>query len=520
MEVLQMNRSVTMQNVRQILKLHYEDGMSNRKIAQTCSCSKTTVADVLARAEECHINWPLPPDMTDQELDIKIYPSVDPSKKKTLVDLAYVHMELGKKGVTRQLLWVEYCDNASNPMKYSMFCHLYREWKKKLNAVMRMQHKAGEKLYVDWAGMTVDIIDSKTGVTTKGYIFVAVLGASSYMYMEICSDMKLESWISCHVNAFNFFGGITEVLVPDNLRTGIKNSCFYQPLENATYKDMAEHYDTVIIPARVRRPRDKSKAEKGVQIVEYSVLAPLRNHKFFSVYEANQEAHTLMIKINEKEMKHIKKSRKQLFKEVDRPALKPLPFRPYEIVKFSKATISTDYHILVDNNYYSVPYQLIGKKVEIRYTSKTIEVFFKGQRVSSHVRRDSAYETYTHDYHMPEKHRHARQWPPEKFIDWAGKIGDNTKLFVRNLISKAKHYELAHRQLKGIMKLEKAYGSDRLEKSCCRALKYGVNDFRGIQNILKNNLDCLTETKAHSEPVIHENIRGKKYYQVIIGGNK
>jgi transposase len=282
-----LNRSVTMQNVRQILKLHYENEMSNRKIAKICSCSKTTVAEVLARARKCHIKWPIPDDMTDRELDIKIYPSIDPSKKKTPVDLAYVHMELGKRGVTRQLLWVEYCDNASAPMKYSMFCHLYRDWKKKLNAVMRMQHKAGEKLYVDWAGMTVEIIDAKTGEITEGYIFVAVLGASSYMYMEICRDMKLERWINCHVNAFKFFGGIAEVLVPDNLKTGIKNPCLYQPLENAMYKNMAEYYDTVIIPARVGRPRDKSKAEKGVQIVEYSVLAPLRNHKFFSVIEAN-----------------------------------------------------------------------------------------------------------------------------------------------------------------------------------------------------------------------------------------
>jgi hypothetical protein len=227
-----------------------------------------------------------------------------------------------------------------------------------------------------------------------------------------------------------------------------------------------------------------------------------------------------MIKINEKEMKHIKKSRKQLFEEVDRPALKPLPLRPYEIVKFSKATIQTDYHILVDNNYYSVPYQLIGQKVEVRYTGKTIEAFFKGQRVSSHVRRYTEYKTYTHDYHMHEKHRHARQWPPEKFIDWAGKIGDNTKVFVRDLINNSKHYELAHRQLKGIMKLERTYGFGRLEKSCCRALKYGVNDFRGIQNILKKNLDCSTNTEAHLEPVIHENIRGKEYYQIIIGGKK
>jgi transposase len=469
---------------------------------------------------KCHIKWPLPPDMTDRELDIKIYPSVNPEKKKTSVDFAYVHIELGKRGVTRQLLWIEYCDNAQDPMKYSMFCYLYREWKKKLNAVMRMQHKAGEKLFVDWAGMTVEIIDAKTGEITEGYVFVAVLGASSYMYMEICSDMKLENWIKCHVNAFKFIGGVTEAIVPDNLRTGVKSPCLYQPLENETYKSMAEYYDTVIIPARVRKPRDKSKAEKGVQIVENNVLAPLRNHKFFSVVEANQSTYALMLEVNEKEMKHVKKSRKQLYEELDKPALKPLPFRPYEIVRFSKATISTDYHILVDDNYYSVPYQLISKKVEIRYTGKTVEAFFKGQRVSSHVRRYSQYETYTHDYHKPEKHRQAQQWPPEKFIDWADKVGDNTKIFVKYLISEAKHYEIAHRQLKGIMKLEKAYGSERIEKACCRALKYGVNDFRGIENILKNNLDRSADADAHQEPVIHENIRGKEYYQVIIGGNK
>jgi transposase len=344
-------------------------------------------------------------------------------------------------------------------------------------------------------------------------VFVATLGASSYTYAEAQESQAMKSWIGGHVRAFEFFGGVAEILVPDNTKTAITSPCRYEPDLNPTYQDMAEHYTTAVIPARVRHPRDKAKVETGVQVVEYWVIAPLRKRQFFSIDEINQAMRERLEALNNREMRHLGKSRHELFEELDRPALKSLPERVYELAEWKRAKVSIDYHVEYGGHYYSIPYQLIHKNVNIRATENIVEVFLKGKRVASHKRDDSRGRHSTLPEHMPEAHRKYAEWNPERFIRWAEKSGSATAQMVKHLLSSRQHPEQGYRSSLGLLRLESRYGKERLEAACHRALSFGLHSYKGVKNILEAGLDKVTlEEPITVTPKTHVNIRGNKYY--------
>jgi len=487
-------KRLSMRKAKEILRLRQEAKLSYRAIARACSVSKDTVRDYLCRASEAGLSWPLPEGLTEEDLERQLYPvEINLGGKRTLPDWAEIHQELRQKGVTRQLLWDEYKRGEVNPYGYSQFCELYNRWAKKLDPVMRLTHKAGEKLFVDYAGVSITYFCRETGERREASVFVATLGASSYTYAEI--------------------GGVTEILVPDNAKTAITSPCRYEPDINPTYQDMAEHYDTAVIPTRVRHPRDKAKVETGVQVVEYWLIAPLRKRQFFSIEEINQALREKLEVLNNREMRHLGKSRKELFEELDRPALKPLPERAYELAEWKRAKVSIDYHVEYGGHYYSVAYQLIHKNVDIRATENVVEIFLKGKRVASHKRDDTKGRHSTLREHMPEAHRKYAEWNPERFIRWAEKSGSATAQMVKHLLSSRRHPEQGYRSALGLLRLESRYGKDRMEAACHRALSFELHSYKGVKNILEAGLDKVTlEEPITGTSKTHVNIRGTKYY--------
>lgn len=379
---------------------------------------------------------------------------------------------------------------------------------------MRHDHRAGEKLFVDYAGQTVGITDRTTGEIHKAQIFVAVLGASNYTYAEATLSQQLEDWIGSHVRALTFFGGVPEVIVPDNLKSGVTKSCRYEPDINPSYHDLACHYQTVVIPARVRKPRDKAKAEAGVLLVERWILARLRKHTFFTLADLNLEIRKLLQELNNKPFKKLSGSRQSRFEEIDQPALKSLPSSPYELAYWKKATVHLDYHIEVEGHYYSVPYALVKKQIEVRYCQYTVECFHKGKRVASHVRNTHRGSHTTVKDHMPVKHQKYLEWTPERFMRWAATIGPETLSFTETLLGQRNHPQQAYRSLLGILRLGKSYGEPRLEAACKRALHINSFSYRSLLSILKNGLDqkSLPSPSTGVTTTEHANIRGPQYY--------
>jgi transposase len=382
---------------------------------------------------------------------------------------------------------------------------------------MRHEHRAGEKMFVDYAGQPVSVIDRETGEIHKAQIFVAVLGASNYTYAEATLSQQVEDWIGSHVRAFSFFGGVTEAIVPDNLKSGVSKVCRYEPDINPTYHDLANHYQTVVLPARVRKPRDKAKAEAGVLLVERWILARLRKHTFFSLAELNKVIGELLAILNTKPFKKLPGSRQSRFAELDKPALKPLPAAPYEVAYWKKAMVHLDYHVEVEGHYYSVPYTLVKKQLEIRYTRTTVECLYRNQRIASHLRNQVRGRHTTIKEHMPLKHQQYSEWNPERFTRWAAKIGPQTKVLTETLLVQRAHPQQAYRTLLGILRLGKAYGEQRLEAACDRALHINALSYRSIESILKNGLDQKPlQRQENSTPIQHGNIRGADYYDSTI----
>ncbi|NWG29751.1 MAG: IS21 family transposase [Ignavibacteriaceae bacterium] len=503
-----------MRKIKEILRLKWESGLSNRAIARACSIGRETVREYLERAAEAGVSWPLPEGLTEEELEHRLFPfEIRLGGERELPDWSEVHRELKRKGVTRRLLWLEYCEEREAPYSYPQFCELYNRWAKKLDPVMRLTHKAGEKLFIDYAGLVIPYVWQAIGEEREAHVFVATLGASSYIYAEAQSSQAMDSWIGAHVRAFEFFGGVPEILVPDNTKTGITSPCRYEPDINPTYQEMAEHYGAAVIPARVRHPRDKAKVESGVQVVEYWVIAPLRKRQFFSIEEINQALWEKLSELNTREMRHLGKSRQELFEELDKPALKPLPERAYELAEWKRAKVSIDYHLEYAGHYYSVPYLLIHKDVNIRATENVIEVFSKGKRVASHKRDDSKGRHSTLAEHMPESHRLYGEWNPERFIRWAERSGSATAEMVRALLCARRHLEQGYRSSLGLLRLESRYGKERLEAACQRALSFGLHSYKGVKNILEAGLDKVTREEPLSVSAkAHLNIRGTKYY--------
>lgn len=509
-------KRLSMRKLKDVLRLKFECGLSNRKIASSCNVARSTVADYLERVQRCGISWPLPEGVSDTELERFLFPA-DPSSrslKPPLPDFLYLHSELKRKGVTLFLLWQEYKERYSEGYQYSWFSNLYREWRGKLDVSMRQVHKAGEKTFVDYAGQTMEIVDRLTGEIREAQIFVAVLGASNYTYAEATWTQSLPDWIGSHVRMFEYFEGCSEILIPDNLRSGISKTCRYEPDINPTYAAMASHYGVAVIPARVKKPKDKAKAEIGVQVTERWILARLRNRQFFSLSELNAAIRELLEELNNRPFQKIPGTRRSLFETIDKPALKPLPSTPFEYAEWKKAKVNIDYHIEVERHYYSVPHSHVKDKVDVRFTSSIVEIFHKGKRIASHVRSFKKGTHTTVREHMPKAHQKCSEWTPSRIIAWGEKTGTNVGNIFRKIMANRPHPEQGYRSCLGIIHLEKGYGSERLEAACKRALRIGSPSYKSVKSILKTGLDkqqLLIDEET--DPVKHQHIRGSDYYQ-------
>jgi transposase len=505
-----------MRKIKEVLRLRWANGLSKRKTAKSCGISRPAVDEYLRRAEEAGLSWPLPADLDDGALERLLFPAAPtlPAQVRGLPDWSTINRELKRKGVTLFLLWQEYRESHPQGYQYSWFCECYRAWQGQLDVVMRQDHRAGEKLFVDYAGQTVPVVDRFSGEIREAQIFVAVLGASNYTYAEATWTQGLPDWIGSHQRCFQYLGGVPEIVVPDNLRSGVSKAHRYEPDTNPTYQDMASHYGVAVLPARVRRPRDKAKVEAGVLVVERWILAMLRNRTFFSLAELNTAIRELLEKLNARTFKKLPGSRREHFVALDQPALQLLPAAPYVYAEWKKARVHIDYHVEVDGHYYSVPHALIKKQLEVRITKHTLECFHRGNRVASHRRSYHKGRHTTVPAHMPEAHRQAGDWSPERLAHWAAKMGPATEKLILTVLSARKHPQQAYRSCLGILRLGKAYGDDRLEAACRRALTLGSHSYKSIESILRHGLDKqpLAEQTELTLPEDHDNIRGPSYY--------
>jgi transposase len=507
---------LSMRKIREVLRLKAEVGLSNRKVAVSCSIGSSTVSDYINRARAAGLWWPLPEGLSEVELERLLFPS-SPSldaSYRPIPNWAEIHQELKGEGVTLALLWEEYKSCHPEGYQYSWFCGQYRHWALKLNLSLRQTHKAGEKLFVDYAGQTKEIIHPTTGEVGEAQIFVAVLGASNYTYAEATWTQSLPDWIASHQRAFRFFGGVTELTVPDNLKSGVSKACRYEPDLNPTYQEMASHYSTAVLPARVRKAKDKAKVESGVLVVERWILAALRKMTFFSLDELNQAISELLERLNNRPFKKLPGTRRSAFESLDKPVLKLLPPKPYEYAEWKKAKVNIDYHVEVDGHYYSVPYQLVGKRLKIRYTANTIECLQHGKRVASHRRSFKRGSHTTLNEHMPKSHREYLKWTPDRLLNWAVKTGPATARLAKSLMDSRDHPQQAFRSILGVMRLTKPYGDHRVEAACNRALAINSPTYKSVRSILKTGLDKapLPKPQLKPDPIIHQNIRGRDYY--------
>lgn len=511
-----------MRKIKEALRLRYACGLGIRRIAKSLGLSHSTVSELMGRAATAGLGWPLPDDLDEMALEACLYPgNPEGQPERPGPDWHRVHLELRRKGVTLQLLWLEYRETYPDGYQYSRFCELYRLWRGKVDVVMRQHHRAGEKMFVDWAGATVRIVDPESGEIRQAPVFVAVLGASSYAYVEICQDLTLPYWITAHTRAVEYFAGVPEIVVPDQPRTAVKSPCSYEPDLNPTYQEWAVHYGTVVIPARLRKARDKAKVESGVQQAERWALAPLRHRAFFTVAEANRAILETTRALNDKPFQALPGTRRTLYETLDRPALKPLPPTPYVYADWLKARVNIDYHVEVDKSYYSVPYQLVGERLDVRLTVATVEVLHKGRRVASHARTYKQRSYSTEPAHMPAAHRQHAEWTPQRLIEWARTtVGPQTGELVEQILKTRPHPEQGYRSCLGLMRLARQYGPERLEAASGRALKLEAYAYRHVKSILEKGLDRqpLAET-SDAAAGTHANIRGPRYYATRKGVN-
>lgn len=505
-----------MRKIKEVLRLKWEKGLSAHQIADSCDISRSTVKDYLDKARIRGITWPLPDDLDDATVEHLLFPPVDRKEinKRHMPPMDYIHRELKRKRVTLQLLWYEYKKTNPDGYQYSQFCERYRQWRGKLDVCLRQSYRAGEKLFVDYAGQTIPVKDCFFGKTREAYLFVAALGASNYTFACANFSQDLPSWISAHVGALDYFGAVPEIITPDNLLSGVTKPNYYEPDINPTYLDLSLHYGTVIIPARVRKPKDKAKVETAVKIAEMWILAALRNHTFFSLEELNKAISEKLIELNDRKFQKMEGSRRSLFETIDKPAMKPLPLRAYEYAEWKKATVNVDYHIAVDDHYYSVSYQLIKERVDVRLTATTIEVLYKNNRVASHARSYDKWKHTTLPEHMPKSHQKFLEWTPSRIIAWAGKNGPHTQALVTRIIESRRHPEQGFRSCLGVMRLAKHFTEQRLEAACQRALSLNACSFKHVKSILENSIDKQPLIPAFDsvKPVQHHNLRGKEYY--------
>lgn len=511
------NTRLPMRHVKDVLRLKYELGLGPRAIQRSLGLSRNTVRDYLARAEHAGLRFPLAPDLTDEELEKRLFAPVVPVlPSRPLPDWVVVHKELQehkKLHLTLTQLWIEYKEQHPDGYRYTQFHHLYHRWLGARDYVMRQHHKAGEKLFVDYTdGLT--LVDPKTGEIVPTQLFVAVWGASNFTYAEASLTQTLPDWIGAHTRAFQYFGAAPHLLVPDNLKSAVLKTSLYEPTLNHTYQDLADHYGSAVLPARPRKPRDKAKVEGGVLIAQRWILAVLRHRVFDSLAELNAAIRALLEKLNTRTLRKIQKSRRDIFTELDRPAALPLPHQPYEFAQWKKATVNIDYHIEIDHHYYSVPCRLLRQTVDVKLTASTIEVLSHGERVAAHLRSHQPGLHTTHPDHMPPAHRAYADRSPSRLLVWAGQVGPKTAELVQSILDSRRHPEQGYRSALGLLRLAKTVGKERMEAAAVRALAYQLSSFRAVRQILDGGYDRqpLQPTTSSCALPRHRNIRGGDYY--------
>lgn len=500
-----------MRKIRETMRLHLECGQSANWIAASLGIARSVVQQYLRRAKSHELSWPLPEELDDTDLERMLYPGPGAGNRHPDPDWESIHRELRRPGVTRELLWTEYCEQVTNAYSYGQFCRVYKRWAKKVNLVMRQEHRAGEKLFVDFAGPTLPITNPGTGEITQAQLFVAVLGASNYTYAEACASQEIDNWIAAHMRTFEYLGGVSELVIPDNLKSAVTKADRYEPKLNERYHRMAQHYNTAIMPARSKKPKDKAPAEKGVQLVERWIIAVLRNRTFFSLTELNGVIAELLRSLNSKPFKRLEGSRKSWFEAVDKPALKQLPQTRFEDARWLRMRVGNDYHINVDGNWYSVPYQLALEEVDVRVTPKTVEILHGGKRVASH----KAGKSSTKREHRTKAHQYMGDWSKERILSWGRQIGPATSHLVEQVLQRSRHDQIGIRACLGLLSLHKEYGQERLEAACRRAATAGSWSVSSLRSMLKHGLDQQLQQLVIPDlhHIIHANIRGAKYFR-------
>ena len=512
----------SMRLIKEVLRLKFESGLSLRQIARSLNIGLGTVSLHLNRAKAAELSWPLPVDLDDNGLERKLFPNQLAPVRNGLVepDYAVIHNELKHKGVTKQLLWEEYKQaQGGRGYQYSQYCQRYRDWVLTLKRSMRQTHKAGEKLFIDYCGPTMPIVNPDTGEVCNAQIFVATWGASNYTFAEATRTQTKPDWIQSHVNAFEFFGGVPEILVPDNLRSAVTKPCRYEPIINSSYQHMASHYKTTVIPARPYKPKDKAKAENAVLIVERWIMARLRHQTFFTLAALNQQIRFLLDDLNNRAFKKLPGTRLSQFEALDKPALRPLPTSRFQFTVFKLARVNIDYHLEYDKHYYSVPHHLVKHQVEVQATRDSVAVFFKGKQIARHARKNTKGGYTTDASHMPTAHRKHKEWSPERLLKWAQDLGPNVQLMTQAMLDRKSHPEQAYRACLGLLNLSRKYDKQRLDAACRRAIAIHSPQLKSIKSILKNGIDQLELSLDKQGTAIekspsddHDNIRGPQYY--------
>ncbi len=521
---------LSMRQVKSVIRLHLVERKSTGEIATHLAVGKTTVREYIQRLNKSDLKtWSEIELLTDDELERRLgfTSPLGARKGEVMPDWVYVHREMSKPHVTAALLWTEYREQLERGYGYTQFLEHYNRWRQKLSVVMRQTHKAGEKTFIDYSGNGLWLVDPKTGERKEVELFVAALGASSYTYAEVTLSQTSPEWISSHVRMSEFFGGCSEIWVPDNLKSGVTKADRYEPLLNETYRECSAHYGTCIIPARPGMARDKAKAEVAVLVAQRWIVARLRNRLFTSLEEINEAIGECLEILNNRKMRHVNKSRRELFEEIDKPALKPLPAARYEFAEWKWATVNIDYHITFDHHHYSAPYQLVQQRLEVRATATVIEIFHRGKRVASHRRsyKRGGYTTLTE--HMPKSHQEHAKWTPQRVVSWSATIGEACAKLVEEIMKTKVHPQQGFAAALGIIRLESKYGRERVERSCERALEVGAHSYQFVKEILKNKMDGvgrgfddspMTESIDPETNEIQlallssENIRGGGYY--------
>jgi transposase len=506
---------ISMRKIKEALRLYYEAKVSQNNIAKVTSISRHSAQQYLLRFKASGLIWPLTEEISESELEKRLFPGKkNLSGKRPELDYGYLLQEIRKPNATLGVLWEEYKQQNPAGYQYSYFCDLFNEYRNSVNSSMRQEHKAGEKTFVDFGESGIKITDSVTGKETTTKIYVSVWGASTYMYAESSFSEGLEDWINLNVNALEYFGCCSKAIVPDNLKSAVNKACKYEPELNPTYAEFAQHYGTVIYPARPYKPKDKSKAENGIKLAKRWILFRLRNRVFYSLFELNQAIWELLKQFNNKRMKKFNKSRWELFEQLDKPHALSLPTTRYEFAEWDRSKVQFNYHVNYDRHDYSVPYTLIHKQIEIRASAKMIEIFYHNNRIYSHVRSHVEHGYTTIFSHMPPSHQKYLEWTPERIKNWAKRYGPSVIALVEKIMESRKFPEQAYKSCLGIIRLENKFTAERLNLACLRALEYRAYSYRSVVNILQRGLDKqpLSNISQNKQQIHHENIRGAQYY--------